>query len=73
MISTYFVLLQDKMVDVYATILNYPEKLIALNNKHPTVPLPTYGAGFRLVLHGLSTEVLHGLLVEEKKKHLVLQ
>ncbi len=59
----------DEVIGVYAaTILNCPEKLIALNNKHPMVPLPTYGAAFRLILHGLSTEVLHALLVEEKKR-----
>lgn len=61
----------DEVIGVYAaTIMNCPEKLIALNNKHPMVPLPTYGAAFRLVLHGLSTEVLHGLLVSEKKRNL---
>lgn len=59
----------DEVIGVYAaTILNCPEKLVALNNKHPMIPLPTYGAGFRLTLHGLSTEVLHHLLVTEKLK-----
>lgn len=59
----------DEVIGVYAaTIMDCPEKLIALNNKHPMIPLPTYGAAFRLVLHGLSTEVLHGLLVQEKKR-----
>ncbi len=37
-----------------------------LNNKHPMIPLPTTSAAFRLILHGLSTEVLHGLLVQRK-------
>lgn len=59
----------EEVIGVYAaTILNCPEKLVALNNKHPMIPLPTYGAGFRLTLHGLSTEVLHHLLVTEKLK-----
>ncbi len=62
----------DEVIGVYAaTIMNCPEKLIALNNKHPMVPLPTYGAAFRLVLHGLSTEVLHGLLVQQKKEQML--
>ncbi len=58
----------DEVIGIYAaTIMNCPEKLVALNNKHPMIPLSTLGAGFRLTLHGLSTEVLHGLLVENSK------
>jgi len=57
----------DETIGIYAaTILNCPERLVALNNKHPMIPLSTLGAGFRLTLHGLSTEVLHALLVERK-------
>lgn len=57
----------DETIGIYAaTILSCPERLVALNNKHPMIPLPTLGAGFRLTLHGLSTEVLHALLVEKK-------
>ena len=57
----------DEVIGVYAaTIMSCPEKLIALNNKHPMIPLPTYGAGFRLTLHGLSTEVLHHLISQQK-------
>ena len=39
-----------------------------VNNRHPLVPFSTLQAGFRLVLHGLSTEVLHGFLRELKAK-----
>lgn len=61
----------DETIGIYAsTILNCPEKLVALNNKHPMIPLSTLQAGFRLTLHGLSTEVLHGLLTELKKAQL---
>lgn len=57
----------DEVIGLYAaTIMDCPEKLVALNNKHPMVPLPTTSAAFRLTLHGLSTEVLHGLLVKMK-------
>ena len=57
----------DEVIGLYAaTILNCPEKLVALNNKHPMIPLPTTSAAFRLILHGLSTEVLHALLVQKK-------
>jgi len=57
----------DEVIGLYAaTILDCPEKLVALNNKHPMIPLPTTSAAFRLTLHGLSTEVLHALLVQKK-------
>jgi hypothetical protein len=57
----------DETVGVYvATILNSPEHLLLLNNKHPLVPMSTLKAGHRLVLHGLSTEMLHGLLTSLK-------
>lgn len=62
----------DETIGIYAsTIMDCPEKLVALNNKHPMIPLSTLQAGFRLTLHGLSTEVLHGLLVEAKKRYSV--
>jgi hypothetical protein len=64
----------DETIGIYAaTILNTPEKLVALNNKHPMIPLPAFDAGFRLTLHGLSTEVLHGLLAERKLEQLKKQ
>jgi hypothetical protein len=57
----------DEVIGIYAaTIMDCPEKLTALNNKHPMIPLPTTGAAFRLLLHGFSTEVLHALLVQAK-------
>jgi len=43
-------------------LLGAPEHLILVNNKHPLVPLSTLRAGHRLVIHGLSTEMLHSLL-----------
>ena len=54
----------DETVAIYvAKILSSPEHLVMLNNKHPLVPLSTLRAGHRLVLHGLSTEMLHCLLM----------
>ena len=53
----------DEVIGIYtATLLGRPEHLILLNNKHPLVPMSTLRAGYRLVLHGLSTEMLHELL-----------
>ena len=57
----------DETIGIYcATLLNRPEHLILLNNKHPLVPMSTLRAGYRLVLHGLSTEMLHCALMEMK-------
>jgi len=57
----------DETIGLYcAHILQMPEHLILLNNKHPLVPLSTLRAGSRLVLHGLSTEMLHALLMQQK-------
>ena len=58
----------DETIGIYtATILNAPEHLILVNNKHPLVPLSTLRAGYRLVIHGLSTEMLHSLLDRFKR------
>ncbi|WP_127579863.1 DUF6999 family protein [Paenibacillus koleovorans] len=59
----------DETIGMYASkIIGNNERLALIVNKHPMVPLPTYGAGFRLVLHGLATEQMHALLVELKEK-----
>ena len=57
----------DETIGIYiATILNAPQHLILLYNKHPLVPISTLRAGYRLVLHGLSSEMLHALLMQMK-------
>lgn len=57
----------DETIGIYtARILQAPEHLILVNNNHPLVPMSTLKAGHRLVLHGLSTEMLHSLLSEMK-------
>lgn len=54
----------DETVAIYcAKILASPEHLVLLNNKHPLVPMTTLYAAYRLVLHGLSSEMLHSLLM----------
>ena len=44
-----------------------PYQLGMVNNRHPLVPLSTLRSGFRLMLHGLSSETLHALLVRCKR------
>ena len=63
----------DETLAIYcAKILGSPEHLVMLNNKHPLVPLSTLRAGHRLVLHGLSTEMLHCLLARMASGELTL-
>lgn len=60
----------DEIIGIYsATLLRRPDYLVFVNNKHPLLPLTTLRAGFRLVLHGLSTEMLHALLSRAKEQH----
>lgn len=60
----------DETLGLYAAkITNAPQHLILVNNKHPLVALSTLRAGYRLVLHGLSSEMLHGLLMQAKAGH----
>lgn len=57
----------DETVSLYiARLLGMPSVVAMANNKHPLVPLTTLRSGYRLVLHGLSTELLHALLVRAK-------
>jgi len=57
----------DETVAIYTTqILGTPGHLGLVNNKHPMVPVSTYSAAYRLVLHGLASETLHEILVNIK-------
>jgi hypothetical protein len=59
----------DETIGLYAARLTGEERHLALiNNRHPLLPFSTLRAGFRLMLHGLSTEVLHGFLRELKAR-----
>lgn len=59
----------DETIGLYAARLTGEEKHLAMiNNRHPLVPFSTLRAGFRLMLHGLSTEILHGFLREMKAR-----
>jgi len=61
----------DETIGLYvATILDARAHLILLNNKHPLVPMSTLRAGFRLTLHGLSTEMLHAFLMAKREQQI---
>jgi len=60
----------DETIAIYvARILDQPQNLVLLNNKHPLVPESTLRAGYRLVLHGLASEMLYELLVRARRGH----
>jgi hypothetical protein len=62
----------DETIAIYvARLLEQPHNLVLLNNKHPLVPLSTLAAGHRLVLHGLSSEMLYELLLRTQRAHTV--
>jgi hypothetical protein len=53
----------DEVVAVcVAKILGTPYHLAFIKNGHPLVPLSTLQAGYRLMMHGLDCEGLHGWL-----------
>jgi hypothetical protein len=53
----------DEVVAIYvAKILGTPYHLAFIKNGHPLVPLSTMQAGYRLMMHGLDCEALHGWL-----------
>jgi hypothetical protein len=58
----------DETIGLYCAQLTGEEKHLAMvTNAHPLVPESTLKAGYRLVLHGLSAEVLHGFLYALKQ------
>lgn len=60
----------DETIAIYASqILHDPLPLLLVNNRHPMVAQSTMRAAYRLVLHGLATEMLHGHLVKLKKNN----
>jgi hypothetical protein len=59
----------DETIAIYAaTLAGKPAHLFLVNNKHPLVAEITMTSGWRLVLHGMSTETLHAMLVQEKRR-----
>lgn len=57
----------DETIGLYAaTIMNSHNHLVLVNNKHPMVSAITFEAGYRLVLHGLSSEMGHWFFVQKK-------
>jgi hypothetical protein len=54
--------LDEVMAVLIAKILGTPYHLAFINNGHPLVQLSTLQAGYRLMMHGLDCEALHGWL-----------
>lgn len=59
----------DETIGLYAARITGQERHLAMvTNGHPLIPHSTLRAGFRLMLHGLSTELLHGFLRDLKRR-----
>lgn len=59
----------DETIAIYVgKLLNDPTPVLLVNNRHPLIPMSTLRAGYRLVLHGLGTEMLHAYLVRRKRE-----
>ena len=59
----------DEVVAIYiAKILGNDYHLAFMKNGHPLVPLSTLQAGYRLMMHGLDVESLHGWLRVLKRR-----
>lgn len=59
----------DEIVAIYiAKILGTDYHLAFMENGHPLVPLSTLQAGYRLMMHGLDVEGLHGWLRVIKRR-----
>ncbi len=60
----------DETIAIYVSkLLNDPTPVLLVNNRHPLISESTLRAGYRLVLHGLATEMLHAFLVQKKLEH----
>jgi hypothetical protein len=58
----------DETIAMYiCALMGNPHQLAMVTNRHPLIPLSTLRSGFRLVLHGLSAETLHAMLVRCKR------
>ena len=59
----------DETIAIYVSkLLGDPTPVLLVNNRHPLIPMSTLRAGYRLVLHGLATEMLHAYLVRKKRE-----
>jgi hypothetical protein len=57
----------DETIAIYTARLFNREVILSLvNNHHPMVPMSTFEAGFRLMLHGLDAENLYGFICHMK-------
>lgn len=66
--STHSLQLDETIGLYFARLFGLHNRLHLVNNRHPLSPVSTGEASFRLVLHSLSTEILHAMLIEMKEK-----
>lgn len=66
--ATHSLQLDETIAAYAAQLTGRIDALAYVNNRHPMVPDVTYHAAYRLVLHGLATEVMHAMLVRMKRE-----
>ena len=66
--ATHSLQLDETIAGYAAQLTGRPEAMLYVNNRHPMVPAATHQGAFRLLLHGLATEVMHALLVRMKEE-----
>jgi len=61
----------DETIAIYVARLFGDMSIVALvNNRHPSVPISTLEAGYRLMLHGLDAENLYGFIKHMRDQQL---
>lgn len=65
--ATHSLQLDETIATYGAALTGRPDALVYVNNKHPMIPDITLNGGFRLLLHGLATEVMFAMLMKLKR------
>jgi hypothetical protein len=66
--ATHSLQLDETIASYGASLTGRPDALLYVNNGHPMVPDITMHGAFRLLLHGLATEVMFAMLVKLKQE-----
>jgi hypothetical protein len=65
--ATHSLQLDETIATYGAALTGRSDALLFVNNRHPMVPDITMNGAYRLILHGLATEVMFALLLQMKQ------
>lgn len=65
--ATHSLQLDETIASYGAALTGRTDALLYVNNRHPMVPDITMNGGFRLILHGLATEIMFAVLMDLKQ------